>query len=110
MENNRIACPKCGKKIAEGIAFCPFCGGKQRHSLSEEEVLKNPYDVLQVSPTAEPEIIEAAYKSLARKYHPDSKASSASEERMREINWAYSIAHKLRTLTIRQGRHLRTLR
>jgi curved DNA-binding protein CbpA len=29
------------------------------------------YEVLQVLPTASPEVIQMAYKALARKYHPD---------------------------------------
>ena len=29
------------------------------------------YEVLQVSPRAEPEVVRAAYRILARKYHPD---------------------------------------
>ncbi len=32
---------------------------------------KNHYKVLQVDPSAESEIIAAAYKRLALKYHPD---------------------------------------
>ena len=31
----------------------------------------DPYHVLQVTPDAEPEVIQAAYRALARKYHPD---------------------------------------
>ena len=29
------------------------------------------YEVLQVMPTASPEVIQMAYKALAKKYHPD---------------------------------------
>ena len=32
---------------------------------------KNYYEILQVSPHAEPEGITAAFKKLAQKYHPD---------------------------------------
>lgn len=31
----------------------------------------DPYHMLQVIPEAEPEVIRAAYRALARKYHPD---------------------------------------
>jgi curved DNA-binding protein CbpA len=31
----------------------------------------DPYRILQVIPEAEPEVIRAAYRALARKYHPD---------------------------------------
>ena len=34
--------------------------------------LADPYKTLQVDPEAEDEVIAAAYRRLARKYHPDS--------------------------------------
>ena len=38
------------------------------------------YRVLQVDPAAEPEVIRAAYRALARKYHPD--VSIGADDRM----------------------------
>jgi hypothetical protein len=84
-------CPYCNKNIAEGIPFCPYCGSKQQNTLSKEEINKNPYTILQIAEDAEQEVIDAAYRSLARKYHPDTHTNSVSEERMREINWAHGI-------------------
>lgn len=49
------------------------------------------YEILQVSPNAEPEVIESAYRRLARKYHPDVNPSPDAEARMKEINEAYEI-------------------
>src|SRR6266487_3535828 len=49
------------------------------------------YQVLQVDPAAEPEILEAAYRRLARKYHPDVSRSPDAERRMKEINAAYEV-------------------
>src|SRR5262245_30234786 len=46
------------------------------------------YEILQVHPSAEPEVIESAYRRLARKYHPD---LGGSTERMAELNAAYEI-------------------
>lgn len=43
------------------------------------------YEVLQVSPKADPEVIEATYKTLAKKMHPD---AGGSDEAMRELNAA----------------------
>lgn len=51
----------------------------------------NYYNYLQVSEQAEQEVIEAAYKRLARKYHPDNDFSTESEERMKLINQAYDV-------------------
>ena len=47
------------------------------------------YRVLQIDPDAEPEVVAAAYRKLAAKYHPDVNASPEAAERMREINVAY---------------------
>lgn len=49
------------------------------------------YQVLQVDPEAEPEVIEAAYRRLARKYHPDVSSASDSGTRMKGINAAYEV-------------------
>jgi DnaJ domain len=50
-----------------------------------------PYKILQVDPEAEQDVIEAAYKRLASKYHPDKDPSSSATSRMQEINAAYDI-------------------
>lgn len=54
------------------------------------------YAILQVHPSAEPEIIEAAYRRLLRKYHPDALPSELRQDpdvlsRIRAINLAYDI-------------------
>jgi hypothetical protein len=49
------------------------------------------YQVLQVDPGAEPEIVEAAYRRLARMYHPDVSRSPDAERRMKEINAAHEV-------------------
>ncbi len=55
---------------------------------------KNYYDILQVNQNASPEIIEKAYKILAKKYHPDlqeEKNRKQAEEILKEINEAYEV-------------------
>ena len=86
-----ISCPKCRRKVLPGIRFCPNCGYAIGKIHKEEKTYPddNPFEVLQVSPDAEIEVIEAAYKSLAKKYHPES--SQYSNEKMAKINWAYGI-------------------
>lgn len=53
------------------------------------------YDLLEVTPNASPEVIKAAYRQLALKYHPDkqpdARARQQAEERMKQINAAYDI-------------------
>lgn len=49
------------------------------------------YEVLQVNNAAEPEVIEAAYRRLARKYHPDVNQAADATDRMRAINSAYEV-------------------
>jgi len=47
------------------------------------------YKILQVDSSAEPEVIEAAYRRLTRKYHPDVDRGPTANERMKKINIAY---------------------
>ena len=52
------------------------------------------YDILEVSRKASKEVIEKAYKTLAKKYHPDLQTAENkeyAEKRMKEINEAYDI-------------------
>jgi curved DNA-binding protein CbpA len=49
------------------------------------------YEILQVHPSAEKEVIDAAYRKLASKYHPDINKSREAEERMKQINEAYDV-------------------
>ena len=49
------------------------------------------YKILQVDPLAEEEVVEAAYRRLARKYHPDVYSGPDASERMRILNLAYGV-------------------
>ncbi|MCH5304640.1 MAG: DnaJ domain-containing protein [Ruminococcus sp.] len=55
--------------------------------------MKDPYEVLGVSPSASESEIKAAYRNLAKKYHPDNYTDSpladVAEEKMKEVNEAY---------------------
>lgn len=48
------------------------------------------YELLQISPNAEPETIHRVYRLLAQRYHPDN-ATSGDEERFRSLNEAYGL-------------------
>ena len=51
----------------------------------------DPYRILQVAPNADLEAIHAAYRRLARRYHPDLNPQPEAAERMRAINAAYGL-------------------
>ncbi len=56
--------------------------------------MENYYEILEVSPRASKEIIDKAYKTLAKKYHPDANSVEKkqwAEEKFKKINEAYEI-------------------
>ena len=51
---------------------------------------KDYYDILGVSRNSSEKEIKAAFRKLARKYHPDTnKGNKQAEEKFKEINEAY---------------------
>ena len=56
--------------------------------------MKNYYQILEVDQRASKEVIEKAYRTLVKKYHPDLYATAQKKEaemRLRELNEAYNI-------------------
>ncbi|HYM52085.1 MAG TPA: DnaJ domain-containing protein [Candidatus Dormibacteraeota bacterium] len=49
------------------------------------------YKILHVDPEADPDVITAAFRVLARKLHPDIDATGVHEYRMAELNRAYKV-------------------
>lgn len=47
------------------------------------------YEILQVHPTAHPDVITAAYRRLTLLYHPDRNPSEEAAEMMKRLNLAY---------------------
>lgn len=55
---------------------------------------KNYYDILEINKNASSEIIEKAYKTLVKKYHPDLQENNLKteyEEKLKQINEAYEV-------------------
>lgn len=60
--------------------------------------MNNPYEILGVSPSDSDEVIKNAYRTLAKKYHPDANPGSEyAAEKMREINAAYDKINDIRS-------------
>ena len=56
------------------------------------QTVRNYYEILGVSKNAPGEEIKKAYRTLARKYHPDrNPGDKAAEEKFKDINEAYEI-------------------
>ena len=56
--------------------------------------MKNYYEILEVNENASKEVIDKAYKVLAKKYHPDlqeEKNKKVAEEKIKSLNEAYEI-------------------
>ena len=54
-------------------------------------VPRNHYDNLKVAHSAPPEVIEAAYRALAKQFHPDRNPSASAARAMRIINAAHEV-------------------
>ncbi len=57
--------------------------------------MTDPYKILGVNPNATDDEIKAAYRQLAKKYHPDNYVNNPlkdlADEKMKEINEAYDL-------------------
>ena len=54
---------------------------------------RDAYLILNVIPGADPDVVRAAYRVLARKLHPDTTGGPmdpVSAQRMADLNWAYA--------------------
>ena len=54
--------------------------------------MRNPYEILDVAPTASAADIQKAYRKLAKKLHPDlNPGDKAAEEKFKEVTAAYDL-------------------
>lgn len=65
--------------------------------------MNDPYKVLGITPSASDEEVKAAYRELARKYHPDryqnNPLADLAQEKMTAINEAYDTIQKMRRVS-----------
>ena len=84
--------------------------------------MKNYYEILEVDKNASSEVIEKAYRALAKKYHPDLQQGAKQQEyaeKMKLINQAYDVLsnnvkrqeynQKLESETISREQHERIM-
>ncbi len=79
----------CRKHYGDVHVVRPKRTSDGTQSRPSSSAIQTPYDVLHVKPTAPAEVIGAAYRALARKYHPDVSGSPDAHQRMQELNSAY---------------------
>lgn len=53
--------------------------------------MRDPYEVLDISPVASLDEIKSAYRKAARLYHPDKNSSADASARFREVQAAYEL-------------------
>jgi curved DNA-binding protein CbpA len=59
--------------------------------MAEAEDQIDPYDVLQVDPQADQDVVQAAYRALARQFHPDVAPNAEAADKMATINAAFDL-------------------
>ena len=73
--------------------------------------MNDPYQILNIPPTATDEEVKRAYRDLARKYHPDNyhdnPLADLAQEKMKEINEAYDQIQKQRKAPMERARSIR---
>jgi len=106
-----VECPKCNVRMGvpteqgqqlqqqlitpDKLASMATNGGAPNPQMAQAQAPvprgKTAYQVLQLDPAAEQEVVEAAFKRLALKYHPDTSKAPDASNRMREIIEAHSL-------------------
>ncbi|NES98661.1 MAG: DnaJ domain-containing protein, partial [Desertifilum sp. SIO1I2] len=78
----------CGGQVAGSIQI--FSAGIQEPLVAVTRTLAIQWwNILDVAPTASRQDVKAAYRRLAKQYHPDFNQSEQAKAKMQEINQAY---------------------
>ncbi len=78
-----------GKRYRAGLSFEPAAsrGPGARDSPNDEE---DHYEVLQLSPNADPETIQRVFRILAQRYHPDNQ-QTGNVDLFRKVKQSYDV-------------------
>lgn len=85
---------KGAQKAQKRGPAAPRSPGVRQPRAGERVRLRTAYTVLGVDPKADQEVVAAAYKAMARKWHPDTNKDLRADvclERMKELNVAWEI-------------------
>jgi DnaJ domain len=80
--------PQSGYDQQETYGPSPGQPQRQAHASAAGE---NYYEILQVDPSAEQQVITWAYHRLAPKYHPDKYEGADATRRMQQLDEAYAV-------------------
>jgi hypothetical protein len=81
-----VRCDATPSGFRSGLAFEMGPGQNGKNS----EAVPDYYELLQISPNADPDMIHRVYRLLAQRYHPDN-ATSGDEKAFRAITDAYEV-------------------
>lgn len=87
LQQQMITTDRLAQMAANGLGSGPAQPAHQPAA----PVGRTAYQVLQVDPLAEQEVVDAAFKRLALKYHPDTSKAPDASARMREIIEAHGV-------------------
>jgi len=69
-------CARRGSKYVLGLEFCPV---SESAGTEDREVFVDYYELLQISPNAEPDTIHRVFRIMAARSHPDNKETGNNE-------------------------------
>jgi len=85
-----VECLPVRGSFRSGLLFEDSSGNGNGAPAASGDPVPDYYEVLQISPNADPDMIHRVYRLLAQRYHPDNK-ESGDEKAFRAITDAYKV-------------------